>query len=251
MALKWSTRRQLLYYAVAAAVGGVVLFGVWEAFFTQTPTCFDTIQNGDEGGVDCGGSCARICADVARDPVIVWRLPFKTSGSSYTAVAYIRNPNVGAGARAVPYSFSLFDGKNILVAQRDGVIDLPPTQIAPIVETNIDAGTREVARAEFSFGVRPVWLKIPAEEIPELRVSSPVPNEDYTRVSVTVTNNSVREVRDTVLVAILYDANSTALGASKSLIGRLAGKAKQQVVFTWPNSSPSAVRAEVRVLPSF
>lgn len=251
MALSWSFRRQALYYIVAAVVAVIVVLALWKAFFVHTPLCTDGIRNGSETGVDCGGSCSLICADVARDPVILWRLPFKTGVSTYTVVAYLRNPNANAGAKSVPYSFSLFDDQNILIAQTNGTIDLPPVQIIPIVDTNINVGTRVVSHVEFAFGEKPVWHTIPASALPSLRASAPVPNDNYSRVSTTIFNDSVTEVRNTTVAVIVFSADGTALAASKSFVNRIPGKSSQSVVFTWPIGAPTAVRAEVRILPSF
>ncbi len=251
MALKWSVRRQLLYYGVALVIALILVSVGWQLFFVKTPMCNDGVQNGSETGVDCGGTCSLICADAARDPVVLWRLPFKTDTNLYTVAAYLRNPNANAGAKNVPYSFSLFDAQNILISQKEGSIDLPPTQIIPVIETNINVGSRVVSRVEFAFGDKPVWKKISPDSIPALRASAPVPNEDYSRVSTTVFNDSVTEARNTVVDVILFDADGTALAASKSLINRIAGKSSQSVVFTWPVGAPTAVRAEVRILPAF
>src|SRR5579863_6726299 len=136
MHLTWSARRQLLYYGVAFVVVAVLFYFSYQTFFTSAPTCFDGVQNGDETGVDCGGSCSLICPNQAHAPVVEWARPFEVSPGDYTAAAYIENPNVGAGAKQVPYSFQLFDSSNSFIVERDGVIDIPPMQTVPIIDTN-------------------------------------------------------------------------------------------------------------------
>ncbi len=250
MALSWSGRRQSLYYAVAGVILIGILLVVWQTFFTTIPTCFDNKQNGGEFGVDCGGTCALLCQGSARAPVVLWARAFRVSGNNYTAAAYVQNNNVGSGARAVSYSFQLFDDKNILVVERDGRVDIPPVQTVPIVETGIDAGNRTVAKTIFAFSTLPTWYQVSKEAVPPIKISGQKLNQDGT-LSATVTNNSLRDVKNLSVAAVLFDAQGTARAASKSRMSVLPAKASQQVIFTWPEPPANIVRAEVTVLPEF
>ena len=59
---QWSrTRKRIVLVIVLFALS--VLIGVPVFFlFYEKPTCFDKERNGDEAGVDCGGSCQLLCA---------------------------------------------------------------------------------------------------------------------------------------------------------------------------------------------
>ncbi len=249
MALSWSTRRQLLYYIVAGIVLAILLALGWKVFLTAAPTCSDGIQNGSEKGVDCGGACSLICKNTARDPRVEWARSFETDDSIYTAAAYIENPNPGAGARAVRYSFQLFDANNILVVEREGVVDLPPMNRIPIVETNINVGLRAVARTLFSFSYRPVWHTV-SEAQPELRLSAQQLAPDGSRLSAMLTNNSIEDAKNVAVAAVLFDAAGVARAASKTTLN-VGRKSSQAIVFTWPQGIPNVVRAEMTVVPSF
>ena len=72
MALGWAQRRKFLYYTVAIIIGAVFLIFVYESLFTAPPTCFDKKQNGNEIGVDCGGSCSLVCPSATRAPAVLW-----------------------------------------------------------------------------------------------------------------------------------------------------------------------------------
>ncbi len=57
----WSRMRKRLVLIILI-VAIVVLIGVPLYFlFYKAPTCSDGLMNGDETGVDCGGSCQRLC----------------------------------------------------------------------------------------------------------------------------------------------------------------------------------------------
>ncbi|TSC68894.1 MAG: Uncharacterized protein G01um101456_450 [Parcubacteria group bacterium Gr01-1014_56] len=249
MALSWSMRRQLLYYIVAGVACLIILVAGWKTFFTHTPTCNDGLKNGTELGVDCGGSCALICQAQARAPVVSWARAFKTDTGLYTAAAYIENSNPGAGARAVRYSFQLFDDKNVLVIEREGVADLPNMVLVPIVESNITVGNRVVARTLFSFADEPEWSRVP-EKKPSVVISNQELEQDGSRISATLTNNSLENIKQLVVIAVLFDAQGIARGASKSTVSTIAKKSSQPVVFTWPTGVPNIVRAEITVVPA-
>ncbi|HWB34060.1 MAG TPA: hypothetical protein VG753_01950 [Candidatus Paceibacterota bacterium] len=251
MALKWSARRQLLYYGVAFVVLAIVLIAVWETFFTHTPNCFDGVMNGTELGVDCGGACALVCPDDVKPAQVLWARSFSlASSSTYTAAAYIENNNTGAGAKAVHYAFQLFDENNILVVERDGVMDLPPVRTIPIIETGIQAGSRGVARTTFSFSETPSWSTV-TEELPSIRLLQENLSADGSRLSVQVENDSAIDASQVVVEAVLFDAQGVARGASKTLLASVPHKSSKSVVFTWPGGIPGIVRAELTVLPSF
>ncbi len=249
MALSWSTRRQLLYYIVAGLACLIIFTAGWKTFLTRTATCSDGLKNGTEIGVDCGGACALICKGQARAPVVDWARAFKTDTGLYTAAAYVENPNTGSGARAVRYSFQLFDDKNVLVVERDGIADLPPMTLIPIVESNINVGNRVVARTLFSFADEPTWTKI-TEPIPSVRLSNQQLESDGSRMSATLTNNSLENINKVVVIAVLFDAEGIARGASKSTINGIPKKSSQPIVFTWPTGVPNIVRAEMTVVPA-
>ena len=259
MSLSWSSRRKVLYLAVAGAIAAGVLFVLYGVFFTAAPTCFDGTQNQNERGIDCGGVCTLLCSNIERQPVVLWARSFQTDTLSttlgqvgiYTVAAYVQNQNGSAGARAMRYSFQLFDEKNSLVVERDGVIDLPPVQTIPIVEQNINVGTRSIARVLFAFSEVPVWERVPASNIPTLQVSQQNLASDGSRLSATVTNNSEADAPELAVVAVLFDQAGIARAASKSILSLLPSGASQQVVFTWPAGVPNIVRAEITTLPSF
>jgi len=254
MAMTWAGRRQVLYSGVGAVITLIILIVLYNTFFNSPATCFDGKQDGAETGIDCGGSsCSLICNDVAHPPVVEWARSFQTNQNTYSATAYVQNNNVGAGARGVPYSFQLFDADNVLVVERDGVVDIPPLQTVPITESNINVGNRVVARTLFAFTNDPpaVWNKVVPGTYPQLTISQPTHADDYSKLSAILVNNNVSAVKNVSVVAILYDAENIAIATSKSLIPSVAARSQTQVVFTWPQGVPSAVKFELIVLPSF
>lgn len=250
MALTWSQRRKTLYTTVLAVMGVVALVMLYQLFFSQTPTCFDGVQNGDEHGIDCGGSCALLCRNESQPPKVLWSRAFLTAPGTYTAAAYVENDNPGAGARRVGYAFQLFDADNKLIIEHDGVVDLPPVQTIAVIETNIPIPNRTPVRTLFSFAQEPVWYAIPKTQVPALKLSDQSLADDASRLSATLTNNTFGDVRAVTVAAVLFDATGTARAASRSVLS-VAAKSSSPVVFTFPGGVPGIVRAEITILPPF
>lgn len=249
VALSWSARRQLLYYAVGTVVVVVLAWVSWVSFFSSYPTCFDGEQNGSERGVDCGGECTLICTQDTSAPTVLWSRSFHTGGNLYTSVAYIQNQNVGAAAKDVSYSFQLYDTQNLLVAERRGIADLPPLAVIPIVLHNVNVGNRSIARTQFSFSSTPVWERIEPGTLPTLRVVQNPLADNGRRLEVTLFNDSLRDARNVAVAAVLFDSSGTARAAAQTLLERVVRKSSQNVVFTWPQANLNIVRIEITVLP--
>jgi hypothetical protein len=253
MALSWSARRQFLYYIVAIIILAILAVFVWLTFFNKSPNCFDGVLNGSEVGIDCGGSCALVCKDLAKDPTVLWSRAFPTGASSYTIAAYLQNNNVSAGAKSVPYSFQLFDDKNSLVKEQRGTVDIPPIHNVPIVVPNVNVGNRTVSKVLFGFANEPVgvWNKVNTAKLPVLRVAEQSHADDWSRLSSTITNDSISEAKKVTVVAVLFDADNVARAASKSVISSIPGHSSQTVTFTWPFGVVGVVRGEVTIVPNF
>ncbi len=252
MALSWSAKRKALYGGSVAVVLAAVLLWFGIGLVSKPASCFDGTQNQGETGVDCGGPCSRICPADARPPLVLWSRSFATGPGIYTAAAYIQNPNAAQGGASyrVPYAFRLYDANNVLVVERDGVADLPPQQIIPIVETNISTGNRAVANADFAFSSGSiVWTKMPQGAMPALRIEGQQLSQDGSTLTANLVNTSDTAARNVAVAAILFDANDNAQGASKSTIANIPAGGAQELDFTWTPGVPNIVRVVLVPLP--
>jgi hypothetical protein len=252
--MDWRERRQALYIGVSSIVLIVLLVILYFTFLYKPGTCFDNTQNHKERGVDCGGPCARMCAMDSRDPVVEWARTFPNGNGTYTGVAYVRNPQPGAGAYGVPYTFRLLDAANSLVIEQSGRTDLPAVGTIPIVLPNIPTGNRTAVKTQFSFLSTPsqpiVWTSIPVASRPTLSVKNIEHADDWSRVSADIVNNTNDAVHEVTVAVVLYGADGNALGASRSVLPEIAPASASRAVFTWPLVNPGVVSAEVIPLPA-
>ncbi len=252
--MSWSARRRFLILAIVIVVIGGLAFWHYSPVIFQAPTCSDGVKNGDELGVDCGGSmCSNLCQSEVSAPVVLWSRSFIVAGNVYNAAAYIENKN-DAAVQSYPYEFRLYDAKGILIARRDGTTVVPPLGRYAIIETGIDAGTGVVTRTTFEFTSAPVtWYHVPTP-VENTRLvtskmafdtSAPVP-----RLSATLTNPSTTiALEDTMVAAVLYDANDNAVNVSRTIVSHLNQRASVPVVFTWPTALTAPV-VRYEILPT-
>lgn len=250
MALSWGAQRQFLivggFLAIIIVIAGILIYPK----LNPEPTCFDNKMNGGEQGVDCGGACQKICSFATTDVVVKWVRPFSVTDTVASVVAYIENPNVYAAAQNVPYEFRLYDENQSFITERQGTTYIAPNGTSAIFEGGIKVGNRIPTYARFKFLSDPVWVTIDprVDSIKLFPKNQMLENaETKPRFSAEVTNTSdLYSARNIGVVAILYDENDNAVGASQTLIENLGPGEMRPTYFTWqkPFANP-AVRNEV------
>ena len=230
----WSTKRKLAYLSIT--LGTVFVFLAVPLFFIfyKQPTCFDSKKNGDETGVDCGGSCRLICASDALDPVVRWSRALKVTDNVYNAVAYIENPNVSSTIRDVSYIFRLYDKDNNLISERKGHTFVPKGKTFAIFEGGIQINGQVPTVTRFEFTSPLIWQKDISEE-PEIFVRDKTLTQVDTapRLNAFLENRSVGTISDIEVVAIIYDEDDNAIAVSRTFVDSLAEKLAP-LNFTWP-----------------
>jgi len=235
--MSWASRRRTTY------LSGVILFFVvvigvpiayW--YFSIPATCFDGIQNEGETSVDRGGPCLLLDEHALQPYAILWARSFHVRDGSYNSVAYIQNPNQGAGVVAAQYKFGLYDAQNVLIAERDGVAAIMPGAITPIFEPDIDTGNRIVAHTYFEFTAPLSWERMTNAALPISINNKQMTNTATApELTATVANSSVADVIGPAFVAVVFDSAGNAFAASATRLDRISAGASSQLVFTWPD----------------
>lgn len=248
--MSWASRRKATYAIgvfifFALLIGGPLAY--W--YFSIPPTCFDGIRNQGETAVDRGGPCPLLDEDSLTQTGLLWTRSFRVRAGSYNAVAYVQNPNADAGALSLKYKFGLYDERNVLVAERTGTTFIMPGTVTAIFEGGIDTGSRVVAHTYFEFLQSPRWEKLEdTSSVLEIKDTSIADTATIPRLSATVRNTSVRDVRNIRFVAIVSDPAGNAFAASQTALPLLVPGQKETIVFTWPDAFNVTV-GRVVVLP--
>jgi len=245
-------QRRLMYVAGVIVFFAVVIGVPLAIYLHKAPTCFDGVQNQGETSPDHGGPCTLLDDSSITPHAVLWSRSFQVRSGTYDAVAYIENPNSGAGAENVHYRMRLYDQENVLVAERDGATSIMPGGITPVFEGGIDTGNRVVTHTIFELSDTPVWERM--KNIASAISITHDPVIDMTvmpRLNAVVTNTSVGDISDLTFVAVIFDPAGNAFAASQTALPRLNAAAQQPIVFTWPNPFAITVgRVDIIPVPS-
>ncbi len=250
MALSWSARRQISivggFLAICIIIAGLYAYPK----LNPEPTCFDNKQNGVEQGIDCGGTCQKICQFATEDVVVKWSRVFSVTDTVASVVAYIENPNIHAASREVSYEFKIYDENRSFIIARQGKTYIAPNGASAIFEGGIKVGNRTPTYVTFNFTQNPDWVIIDprVDSIKIVPKDPTVENLDTKpRMSAQITNTSqLYGVTNISVVAIVYDKDDNAVGASQTFVEALSPGGSASTYFTWQKPFVSEpVRKEV------
>lgn len=251
--MEWSQRRKITY--ALATAGALILVASYPAYrlFYTAPTCFDQKQNGDELGVDCGGSqCALYCPAQVKAPRVLWVKAFRVSPGRYDVGAYVENPNISAGVKNARYLIHVLDETGQTIAERAGSIELDPASTELIFEGGF-ALTVTPGKVEIEFNKYDIAHFVKARPTPlivmsknqSLKNSDTVPRFDATLVNTDLVN----DVGRVELGAIIYDPARNPIAISRSYVDTIAKGTEQPIFFTWPNRFTKNPRGAICITP--
>lgn len=252
--MTWALKRQLFYVFVLILFFAVAGTLIAYPKLNKAPSCVDQKQNGNESGIDCGGSCPNACIFQVDEVSVLWSRAFRVVPGRYNAVAYLENHNNNTAVNKIRYKFRFADKDNIYIGKREGETFVPPGAKFAVFEAAIDVGNSIPVYTTFEFTEMPRWIQVPKEKIDQLKLS--VQNVTLTNettspaLSATVKNNSLFLIPNVSVVTVLYDKSGNAIGASRSFIERLRGEESAEVNFTWPEPILGGVVAK-EILPMF
>ena len=251
--MTWSQKRQFLIVGVLTAIVLTIAgIFVYKQFFKVEATCFDGKQNGTEIGIDCGGSCARVCEGGARSLVPLWVRPFEVAPGVYTVVAYFENQNTAFGIRELQYEFKLYDRENILVADPyRGTTFVGPNQRTAVLASGIRTGNRVPETAFFNIMEVPVWDATDPVFTTPLVIARNQTYQDLgtsAKITADLENASYFDLRQIPVVAIAYGADGNAFAASQTFVDVLQQGATMPVTFTWLTPFAQAP-ARIEIIP--
>lgn len=230
----WSTKRRFMYGGGVVLTLFIIVVLVFFNIFYKSPTCADGIKNGNETGIDCGGSCNSLCTNDALTPVVLWSKIFNISGDVYSAVAFIENPNINSENKKATYQFRIYDSENKLITVKDGTISIPKNMKFVVFETGIILKNNKPKSADFKFISFGTWQKNLTKE-PEISLKYGTMTSTTTTPSLigTVYNKSLQDIPKIELVVVALDSKENAIAVSRTFIDDLLRNTSQDFFFTW------------------
>jgi hypothetical protein len=247
--MSWAKRRKTVYGTVVSIiVVGIIIVPAF-LFFYKAPSCTDGIQNGKEQGIDCGGSCKKLCPSAFLSPNVAWTRFEELAPKLYNIATYIINPNTDAEAKDVPYRMALYDSRGLVITDFTGTVTLPPHRNTIAYKGAINVGERIPTKVLFEFTGAPNWISKK-----DTLASISILEKNYTEEAnsssllVKLRNNSVKDISNVAVYAVLYDNSGNALGFSKTYIDNIPAQGTEIAPFTWPTNRGGSV-ISIEVLP--
>lgn len=245
--MEWAQQRQrmVLGILVAVALSFVLILGF--AIFYKTPTCFDTKKDGDETGVDCGGSCSTVCSAAAQ-PATIHSFRTLTQSGRIDLIAYIDNPNKDTIAKDAHVTIEIYrkDGHTLV---RHAILTLPESSSIPLFIPDIANSDVRQVFVTFDTGY-PIWTKGAAWTggAPKAVNVAVTGTDSLPRVTATMSNPTAYDMTSVPLVATVFANDGTIIAASQTIIPVLPAQGTAQGVFTW-NEPFSQPYARIDVVP--
>jgi Mg-chelatase subunit ChlD len=239
----WAFWRRVVYGGAFLCIIALFVTGIYYLYGYEPANCLDGFKNGVERGIDCGGTCARICAMDVTEPHVRWVRAFRVSEGVYNAVAYVENRNLNGGVADYEYTIRLFDSKG-LITERTARTPFPPNTIYPIFEGRINTGDRVPTQAVIEFDPDAVWVKAELNGDTFKTVRRELSGADDRPVlTATVKNETLDEALDVDVVATIFDAGGNALTASRTKIPTFPARSERDITFTWQEPIAKTVRS--------
>jgi hypothetical protein len=207
--------------------------------FYRAPTCSDGSLNGDEKGIDCGGSCQKLCTAESL-PIVMKGDPriLKVASSTYEVVALLDNPNSAAEINHAVYYFKLYEqGSSVPVKTISGQTFVPRGGEFAIFEGpfTIPGGSVPTLVVLEWQKESLVWQKAKNER-PALTVKKPLlSNEEVVpHLEATLENQTLGTLTNIDLIALISDAEGNTFAASKTFVDELAPGESTSIIFSWP-----------------
>ena len=254
---EWSIKRKriifsIVFFSLVVVVGLPILFLLYEK-----PTCTNFKQDGDETGIDCGGSCQLLCRAESL-PLILRGDPriLTVSDNTYEVVALIENPNNNGEIYRAGYTIRLYGAQSsIPLKVIEGETHVPKGITFSIFEGpfNLEPGVVP-SRATFQWKEETLIWQKNTLLVPEIMVSDIIISREDTspRLDANIKNVTLETVSNIDLAALISDETSSVFAASKTFIDVLPPGATVPVVFTWPEAfERKAVNTNIiiRILP--
>lgn len=224
-------------------------FFVYTLYLKPAPSCFDGVQNQNEKGIDCGGSCAKQCPLVGvLEPNLLFAEALAVPGERSSIVARLENPNFYYGASSLDYRID-FIAPSGSVASKRGSTYLLPRERKYVIENALPYPAGGFA----GFYIESVlWEKLPEWKAGSVILS--VKDKNYrtllgeaakSEATGVVVNQSDFDIDKVEISIVLYGNDSRLAGAIKHEIRTLTSSEERHFRATWPFDLPEAARFDI------
>lgn len=243
--MQWALGRRALILSAVLVAAVLVILALGYAAVPE-PSCTDGMKNQDEEGLDCGGSCARICEEAARAPVVSFSRLIPQNGRT-DLVFYIENPERASRNEDAAFSYAIYSERGDLIASSTVPVYLPPQKTVPVFVPGVLATSTAKAKVFVELADLGTFIEVgegayPAVESFRLTDATTTP-----KLSATILYDGERTIREVPVVATVFTGD-VAIGVSATVLSRLVPGVPAEAVFSWRTPFPRTPE-RVEILP--
>lgn len=251
----WARSRKRIILSLLLSAVTLLIIVPSVLLFYRAPTCSDGKLNGDETGVDCGGSCQRLCTAESL-PMVMKGDPriLKIASSTYEVITLIENPNAQAEISHAVYVYKIYaPGNPIPIKTINGQTYVPKGSDFAVFEGPFTLA-QEPGEVVLEWQKDSLDWRKAESETPELEVKSPMlTNEKLSpHLEANIENHSLESVSNIDLTALLSDSDGNTFAASKTFVDKIPAGGSAHIIFSWPKpftSTTSNIQIIPRVFP--
>lgn len=238
----WRQSRKAIFITIILIIILSILSIKIYPYFNKPATCFDAKQNGDEKGIDCGGSCKMICiTDVIPFNVKISKA-IPVSDGMYDLLALVENKNKDKDTEdgKIDYTFNVYDRSGSVIKSISGSTTIPLGQTFPVLIQNVSipiSAGNSISNVIFNISDNKTWK---SEDSVYSKTFFKVVDTDYkqnynniTQLKINLKNLSKASFRNIPVYVLLYDSNHNIIATNSSNIKEILGSATKDLVLTW------------------
>ncbi|MEI6352467.1 MAG: hypothetical protein WCO35_00840 [Candidatus Nomurabacteria bacterium] len=250
MNLSWRQKRKNIFILlILVLVLSYSSFKIYP-YFNVAPTCSDGKQNGDELGVDCGGSCQLVCPTQVVAFNVRSVLAVKSDKNLYDLVAMIENKNSDKDTidGNIDYVFSVYDKAGSIIKTISGSTTIPIGQTFPLIVQNvsIDFGNsgNDLSYVSLKILDDKSWQKKDNYSVFANNFFKTVDTNfdqnknNISQLTVTLQNLTTADFKYVPVRVVIYDQKNNLIGLNETIMNESKPKSSQNLIFTWRNPLP-------------
>jgi hypothetical protein len=216
-------RKQLLYGGILLAIFILLVVAFYFVFVKPEASCSDGIQNQNEEGVDCGGSCGNVCLQNALPLKLIGKVNLLYVGLERASLlAKVENPNSALAARSFDYKFDVYDEAGNFLTSASGKSFIYAREFKYILVPNLAYPVDRISRVDFTSS-NPAWTSASDFVRPAVTV------QDYEtqtfgkefRVSGRAVNQDLISIPEVRVIAVFFGKFGQTSAASETKLKNL------------------------------
>lgn len=238
--------KQIIYGAFYLLITGLLIIVFFQIPVTVKSNCTDLIKNGNETGVDCGGSCP-ICVlnEMASLQKIGEVKLFSLNSGQIALLAQIANQNPKLVASEFSYRFLIYDNFNNLIQAINGTETLYASESKYIYAANIAPLGAEIGWVNLEI-LNTNWSDVQDSLRPSLEIENfkTEADKEIIKISGTVFNQSPILAEEVKITGLISDRLGVELFAAQTLISKIGGSDRGVFTIYFPRDKALTDRVD-------